>query len=648
MSAAAYRRDIDGLRAVSVLAVVGYHAFPNFVRGGFVGVDIFFVISGFLITGILLRESGTGHAAIADFYGRRIRRILPALVLVLAACLAVCWAVLLSVEFREFGKHLAAASVFASNLALWSEAGYFDAAAETKPLLHLWSLAIEEQYYLVFPLLLFGLRRAGAATWRVLAGLGVASLAADILVLRHDATTAFYAPYARMWELLAGAILACVQSERPATARPARRIGTPAAWFGGALIATAILGYDRTMAYPGWRALLPVGGAVLMIAAGPQAWLNRRLLSWRVLVGIGLVSYPLYLWHWPVLRLYVIARGELVPAETRLALVAVSGLLAWLTWRGVEAALRRRPGVHVPALLLASLLALGGLGVAAWFGLWAPRLQAPGLERVVGATTDWQFPPPRFRTLLHEGRRIFEQRGMRAGTVLFIGDSNVQQYAPRISALLADAPERYRSVVFATQGGCLPIPHYSLAPAGCDEQLAAALRYAARPEVERVVIGGYWLNVPAGPARDEAVRSIGQLVERLAATRKVYLLMNIAAGPEFDPRSMYTGSRLSTLAANPRPEPLALDRFLLEYGALREALRAAARDHGGIPIDPLPWLCPGGLCPVLTEDGRPLYMDAHHMRPFHAARSAGFLDVTLLDDGVPAPQTPAAAPAAQR
>lgn len=637
MNAEVYRRDIDGLRAVAVLAVVGFHAFPNFIRGGFVGVDIFFVISGYLITGILFRQSDKSTLNIAAFYARRIRRIFPALIVVALSSLLFGWYVLLAEEFKELGKHLASASLFASNFVLWQEAGYFDAAADSKPLLHLWSLAIEEQFYLAFPLLLLLLRRWRTSAWWLLLALAMASFTANLIGVGDDATGTFYSPFTRAWELLAGGVLASLQRDRNHDGSSAVGSGSrlvtctrsTATLAGGALIAIGILGFDRSMAFPGWRALLPTAGTLLLIAAGPSAWVNHWLLSRRALVAIGLISYPLYLWHWPVLRYYVISRGELVTVVERLALIAVAFVFAWLTYRFVEAPIRWQSRTRVLQALLATLLTLGGLGAASALGGIPPRHHASGLERIVSATTDWQFPPPHFRTLLFEGYRFFTQRSALRGTVLFIGDSNVQQYAPRLNALLSTEPTNYLSVVFATRGGCLPIPNYSDAPRGCEAHLSSALRYAQSDAVERVVIGGYWLNIPPGKARDDAVQSIGRLIASLSKTKKVYLLMNIPAGPAFDPRNMFTGSRLSTILPKESPTALSVTEFLKDYGALREALASTVIANGATPIDPLTWLCADGTCPVLSQDGRPLYMDEHHMRPFHAAQSAGFVDVAV-------------------
>ena len=332
-----YRADIDGLRAVAVLAVVGHHAFPRLIQSGFVGVDVFFVISGFLISGNISADLSRGTFSFADFYARRIRRIFPALVLVLIACSAIGWAVLFANEFRELGKHVAAGAGFVSNLALQSEAGYFGYAADTQPLLHLWSLGIEEQFYIVWPLLLW-LVWARFNQRTVMSILVLASFSASIYASWHHPVAAFYFPLFRVWELACGGLLAVAVS--PATvAQPAWRrslIGVT----GLALIATASFVAVDQNTFPGWWALLPTGGAWLVIAAGPQGLINR-ILSIRPLVWIGLISYPLYLWHWPLLTFARILDGPLPSRAVRGVMVVASFLLAWLTYRAIEKPLRR-------------------------------------------------------------------------------------------------------------------------------------------------------------------------------------------------------------------------------------------------------------------------------------------------------------------
>jgi peptidoglycan/LPS O-acetylase OafA/YrhL len=367
-----YRPDIDGLRAVAVLSVVAFHAFPEAVRGGYIGVDVFFVISGFLISTILFENLARGSFSLAGFYARRVRRIFPALATVLLACLGFGWLVLLPDELNQLGQHLAAGAGFVSNLVLWREAGYFDASAETKPLLHLWSLGIEEQFYIAWPVLLW-------AAWRLKLSLpvlavvaGLASFALNVAGVRADPVATFYSPLTWVWELLCGAGLAWWWLQRPkpsqALSPPARVLPELRAAGGIALLAAGFWVLDKDARFPGWWATVPVLGAVLVISAGPQAWINRRILSHRIPVWFGLISFPLYLWHWPILAFGRIVHFDVPPARFRVAAVLASVLLAWLTVRFIEKPLRfgdRRAGPTVAALCgLVLAVGLAGLAIA--------------------------------------------------------------------------------------------------------------------------------------------------------------------------------------------------------------------------------------------------------------------------------------------
>lgn len=356
-----YRADIDGLRAVAVLGVVLFHAFPSLLPGGFVGVDVFFVISGFLITGIIAERLAGGSFSFADFYVRRVRRIFPALVVVLAACLAAGWFMLLPGEFQALGRHALAAAGFMANFAFWADTGYFDAAAETKPLLHLWSLGIEEQFYLLWPLLLWVAFRRGWSLWVAALALTAVSFAANLLSIGRFPELTFYFPHTRLWELGAGAFLAL----RPARIRLSLSADSTA-WLGLALLAAGFTFIRPADAFPGAWALLPVVGTMLLIEAGPQAGLNRWLLAQRVMVFIGLISYPLYLWHWPLLSfLHVQAAGGEPSVAARIAMVGLATLLSVLTWRFVEQPLRfgssRRFSVRLLLSGMASVAVVAGM-----------------------------------------------------------------------------------------------------------------------------------------------------------------------------------------------------------------------------------------------------------------------------------------------
>lgn len=353
-----YRPDIDGLRAVAVLAVVVFHAFPGRLPGGFTGVDIFFVISGFLISGIITRELEKGTFSLLSFYRRRVRRIFPALLLVMMASLLWGWFYLLPDEYMQLGKHTAAAGVFGSNIVLWRESGYFDAAAETKPLLHLWSLAVEEQFYLVWPVLLVLAFRWNLNRLTLMVGVVLASLVLCVVRTPGHPTGSFYLPVTRFWEIGAGALLAHVQTkglwqkmcaglsrmiweELPSHARYRPWLEHTGAGAGLVLVGLGFVLLSRNQAFPGWRALVPVLGAVLVIGSGPGAWVNRVLLSNRWAVALGKISYPLYLWHWPLLVFAHLWSDEgRASRSERIAVVALSFVLAWLTTAFLEHPIR--------------------------------------------------------------------------------------------------------------------------------------------------------------------------------------------------------------------------------------------------------------------------------------------------------------------
>ncbi|WGW04451.1 acyltransferase family protein [Tropicibacter oceani] len=357
-----YRSDIDGLRAVAVLSVVLYH-FGLPLRGGFVGVDIFFVISGFLIGGILWREyDQTGTIWLRNFYVRRFRRLAPAFFVMAVVTTLLGWALLLPFEFREYGKTLVAATVYLSNVLFYRGAGYFDSASEDKPLLHTWSLAVEEQFYIFLPLTILLLARW---RWGLLGGLvaiWAASLAACIVLTPQYSTATFYLFPFRAWEMLSGVLLAIWGYETGRTWRGWAVLS----WLGMAMIAVAILFVPAGPLFPGALALLPVVGTVLVLANGLNRNPVNRLLCSRHAVFFGAISYSLYLWHWPIFTLSSYLRDGHANLVESFVWMALCVALAWLSWRYVENPVRRARALSGgmvlggAALASAVLLGLGG------------------------------------------------------------------------------------------------------------------------------------------------------------------------------------------------------------------------------------------------------------------------------------------------
>lgn len=355
----AYQPEIDGLRAIAVLSVVGFHAFPDFVRGGYVGVDVFFVISGYLITGIVARGLSLGTFSIIDFYVARIRRILPALALVLGSCLIFGYTALFPDEFKQLALHVIGAIGFASNIVLWRESGYFDEQSITKPLLHLWSLGIEEQFYLVWPFILgLGFRFGARLLWLVTA-LAIASFAANLLLIESHPSATFYLPFTRAWELLVGAMLAL------SPLRPRNNLLLNLCSLAGlGLVAIAVLQFTQSTQFPGWAAVLPTMGAALLILGGRTTAVGQ-ILAKPPFTAVGLISYPLYLWHWPLLSFASIINGDHLDGQTVWLLVAASFLLATLTYLLVERPAQK--GIRaVPMRALVPVVVILGLGSASW------------------------------------------------------------------------------------------------------------------------------------------------------------------------------------------------------------------------------------------------------------------------------------------
>ena len=474
MSATPYRPDIDGLRAVAVLAVVAYHAWPRALGGGFVGVDVFFVISGFLITRILLAPD----FSFASFYARRVRRIFPALLIVLAATAAIGATFLPPDNLRNLLVHTIGGGLFVANIVSYHDVGYFNGVAELKPLVHLWSLGVEEQFYLLWPVLVWlAVRKKVLAP--AIAIVAVASLALFLWWSERDPRAAFYLSPARFWELLAGAMLV-------RTAVPERWRGAAAA-TGLALIAASAVLLSAETELPGMLMLVPVAGACLVVAS-PGAHRAGRLLASRAAVAIGLISYPLYLWHWPLLSL--LRNFDRAPSTAAIcATVALAFVLATLTWRTVErplVALRLRP---LAATLAAAMLA--GVGLAA-----AAREAMPAeSNEIANAACTARYP---FRP---DGLWFCRLSKDTAPTVLLLGDSHANH-------LYDGVAEVFPNDAVLAIGACMPtvgLVYPGRADGGdacVNERFAVQSEYLQRQAIEKaplrwVVLSAMWRSFDA-------------------------------------------------------------------------------------------------------------------------------------------------------
>ncbi|XAZ22755.1 acyltransferase [Sinorhizobium sp. B11] len=481
-----YRADIDGLRAIAVVAVLIFHSFPHALHGGFLGVDVFFVISGFLITGIISGGIDQGTFSLLSFYQRRIRRIYPTLILVLTATLLVGFFILPPTPMHRLGWHIMGAALFIPNLLLWNESGYFDAESLTKPLLHLWSLGVEEQFYILWPVLILLVKRTPIRLAHGLAAVVALSLAYNIYLSFTLPAAAFYSPLSRAWELAVGGLISCF----PIGFRT-RNANTLASGFGVILIAAAMVFASHSISSPIYM-VAAVAGAGLLITSGPNSDIAQRFLACRPMVAIGLISYPLYLWHWPIL---VLARGD-APFSNNwtLALVGVSGVLATVTYTLVEHPLRQIPLEKVVVPLFIALVALGGFGAAAsHFDFQS--LTYPQKMRDILAYGHYDFRSNArigtcwlYKPLYMPDQRYHPECDFASGSsspkIAVWGDSHAGRLFPGLSL----AAEGKASVAIFAADSCPPINNFGACSKFTDDALSAIIRN--KPDI--VVLFARW------------------------------------------------------------------------------------------------------------------------------------------------------------
>lgn len=628
-----YRADIDGLRAIAVGLVLGYHFFPNHIKAGFIGVDVFFVISGYLITSILIAQMERGGWGYLHFYTRRINRIFPALVLLLAFNAMLGWYALVPNEFSALGKQIAASAAFLANFSLWGEAGYFDPAADTKPLLHLWSLAIEEQFYIVWPILLVvALHRRFLP---VVAILAIASLAYSSYAAIHAPTAAYYSPGSRFFELAIGGMLA--YAHRNGVNFGTGHFGNLMSFAGAVLLIAGAILITKNSPFPGLYALLPTLGTAAFILAGPAALLNG-LLALRPLVWIGLISYPLYLWHW---SLFVWAKtlmmSDVLSAAMRIGLIALSVALAALTYFLIERPIRTRNTGRL-AVALASVAAfIGAIGILFWTGAIPNRLNDKALEPAIAAVSDWEYPS---RDLAVQTNFVdytfYRKNGPGRGMVLFVGDSNMEQYAPRIVSLI-DQSGNGPGAIFATKGGCpFASPAMAAGRRDCAGKLAEIRRLAQSDEVKAVVIAQEWTGLSAMLDDRSLASSFRDFLREIPSGTRKYVVLGIPNGKGFGPADLLEGSRLRELRYRPTEYRNAADARA-SIAKLNALIRDIAEAEGATVIDPFDTLCKGDECRVATPDGRPAYKDRSHLSASFARAHADYIDATLAiaPDGKP-------------
>ncbi|MBX3503969.1 MAG: acyltransferase [Parvibaculum sp.] len=622
-----YRADIDGLRALAVVPVVLFHAgIPGFT-GGYVGVDVFFVISGYLITSILVAEIEKGSFSIAKFYERRIRRLLPALFTVIAASSIAAFFFLLPDEMKAFGRSVVATILFASNFLFWKEAGYFDSEAESKPLLHTWSLAVEEQFYIVFPIALLLCYRLAPrlVPWAI----GLAGLLSFVLAVAGQTLWPegnFYLAPPRAWELMLGAILALniVPSVRHELARSALALS------GIIAICLSIFLYDNQTPFPGPSALLPTVGAALIIYAGLAGQSSvGSWLAFRPLVFIGLVSYSFYLWHWPVLvyaRMYAIR--DLTLIESTAAIVA-SFVLAVLSWRHIERPFRERTALrnrrHLFATTFAGMAAIMGAGILVVTANGLPWRMPEAAHNALLAATETEgqqryrcATEPLLESYIYGPCPIGADNG-EPPAVLIWGDSHAMALQTLYDNLLRKEGE---SGVMVAVRGCSPV--FDLERVGydipCSRLIEKLEGYIERTGIQKVVLVGAWREIFSSnnttfeghtsfddETRFENVRDgLHSTVVELKEEGVDVAIMLPAPGAKHPvPHSLVR----SILFGREADIEYSVEEYRSRLAPL-ESIIETAQPPFDVVIEVEPLLC-GSEC-VTDDKGQPLYYDADH------------------------------------
>jgi peptidoglycan/LPS O-acetylase OafA/YrhL len=635
-----YRPEIDGLRAIAVAAVVLYHAGFGF-PGGYVGVDVFFVISGYLITSLIVRDLESGRFSMAGFWQRRIRRILPAMAVVVVAVLMAGWFLMLPADYARLAESAFWQTLLASNVYFWLETGYFAPKAEEQPLLHTWSLAVEEQFYLVVPVVLalvFTVRawRQRRVLLSALAFVTIISFAWSVCGVSRYPSAAFYLLPTRAWELSLGSFVALL----PTSSVPGPVVRNIAAVAGLAMIAASYFLYSKETPFPGWAAALPCAGTALVIwSTHAGAVAVRQFLSLRPAVFIGTISYSLYLWHWPLLAFATYLAFEPLSMMTRAGLVLLSVALAALSWRFVEQPFRRRTllprGTQMFPLLGGTSAVILFFAASVWQTGGAPwRLPSNVLSQAVAVDSpDFSFNPGPKDVEAGRLRRLGALREKDDVDVVVWGDSHAMVMAKAFDSLLK---ERNASGVLAARlssapvfdawwrGNGQPLPENRKCPAFNE----AVFDFILEKDVRNVVLACNWEIYK----QEDGTRPIGDaLLDTVKRVKSeginVYVLLQI-------PNQGFDVPKVLGLAAITGRDTTHLLAEATDHRPLGDAgieLAQELKDAGAVLIDPSRVLLDADNRRfIAAKDGQTLFFDGTHLTP----RAAEELLLPLLRESI--------------
>lgn len=622
-----YIPAIDGLRAFAVLFVLLFHGFPLLFPGGYIGVDIFFVISGYLITQIIISQASLRKFSFIDFYSRRIRRIFPALILVFLTTYGLGWFVMLPDEFAQLGKHIAAGAGFVSNWIYWLEAGYFDDLLELKPLLNLWSLGVEEQFYIFWPCLLILCANSKVKMRCVLIGSILISFLINIFFVNGHQSATFFLPFARIWELGLGGLIAAEHGYL-------KKYELNPVWFSLvaiAFICAPLFYLSPQTIYPGWAALPPVLGAALVLMVVNQHSFLTRLLSREWIVGLGLISYPLYLWHWPLLSFGRLMKGEHLGVLEVIALLGLSLLLAYLTYLLLEKKVRHH-GYKV-AIILCFLMA--GIGFQGWNTYHREGLEYRLTKNIkISAEQKRDFVKWEKKEMLPTGDCqpgfIYPEAHVCAQTdwnknadMVVIGDSHA------FSAYwgIAKAYGSEHVVKLIGEGACLPFLNagkFGQYP-DCGVTLDAQLNWIANnPYVKTVFIFHRFTNLASDDENTRFELAAQKTFDLLLSNNKNVVYAYSVPELGFEPRLCV--GELPFGRSNPVTTcSYQADMEISRQKKYRNAIGKVLRKYPTIRVyDPYAFLCSDGICSAVI-DSRSMYTDTNHLSETGSIKQGEYL-----------------------
>lgn len=645
-----YRPDIDGLRGVAVISVILFHVAPSWFEPGFLGVDVFFVISGFLITRIILFEIGNNSFSVMNFYQRRIIRIFPALIVVLLACLVLGWFLSPSGHYELLGKHVIASSGFISNLLLWSEAGYFDSVSITKPLLHLWSLGVEEQFYICWPIILIVLWRFKLNIISSQLLFIVLSLCFAFLIAKGNPVSFFYLPITRAWELLMGGALAYFYVfTTPFTRQIPQKINhrfklillsepsqeidilrNVISFVGLVLVGISFYKIGTGASFKPEIAVFAVFGTCCVIAVGPKAIFNNYILSNKVLVSIGLISYPLYLWHWPLLSF---SKFINLPPSTEVPLVFVAFILSWLTYKFIERPFRFSSSKKRSAfILIGGMLVPTVCGYIIFSNNGIPMRYEThdGQYNLSGSLKKDKYVDYK---LCDGAPNVVDSWcwEMKNPSTILIGDSHIDQLK---KAFAENGFDQFSSLVSLGAGNCPPLLHQDQPEERCTKQIRHTLSQLKYYPTLKYAIISSWNTEYGDP--DKAVRALIPVIEKLRDEGiKVAMIVDNPTLKKSPSHCLLSWPPLKIAISGPPKyceNPSANDfEPYFTYSEFIEKVQLAYPDM--FVFNPLPLFCRGSVCDIRTGSIMN-YADEGHLSDFmgkkvvnsfvEAAKTRGF------------------------